>query len=71
MPMKKHESSLMPISESDEPPFCLPDPLGVQPEDAIPTFEQQLAHAVMLRRWRREQGLPDACPPANSCRFRL
>ena len=40
-------------------------------EGPPPTFEQQLAHAAMLRRWRREQGLPDDHPPSNADRFRF
>lgn len=36
-----------------------------------PTFEQQIAHARMLMRWRREQGLVEPECPRNPAQFEL
>jgi hypothetical protein len=72
--MKKHAGSSRPISKASDgaaPLLRLPEWRGAAMEEAPPTFEQQLAHAAMLRRWRREQGLPDDHPPANPKRFTL
>ncbi len=36
-----------------------------------PSFEQQIAHATMLLRWRQAQGIPDDRMEGNSEPFRL
>lgn len=40
-------------------------------ESPAPSFEQQLAHAAMLLRWKAARGLPDDRVPGNPEPFEL
>lgn len=51
--------------------FDLPEvpPDFKEAERPAPTWEQQMAHAQMLRSWRKTQGLDDGHPPRHPVRF--
>lgn len=61
-------------TSKDEPRLNLPEfceeSLRLM-ETPPPTLAEQIAHAQMLIRWRREQGLPPDDPPRNPEPFRL
>ena len=80
MQMKKPEPSLTITSKKSAEPLddnlvldlpVMSDEACRLMEHEAPSFEQQMAHAAMLRRWRMMQSLPIPHPPRNPDRFTL
>lgn len=59
------------MNPTEVPLFELPEvpPEYCEPEEARPSWRQQMAHAQMLLSWRKTQGIQYDHPPRNPVRF--